>query len=260
MKRFLSIVATLLAVFASGQLVSTPSRAYAAPTAVSGQATARPTLRYKVQGQSAAVKLAQTRLKQFGYYTGAVDGKFGVGMANAVLNYQRAQGISDTAVIGSQTWVRLLRNPQRPVVRSGVSSDIVAANRGRVVLYGDKAQRKLFYVKNGHVVRSFNVRFGGFTRVENKRKADYGTYRVHQTVSGTYRVLRKNANPNSPVYGPGIMPWSTIFDPNMYFHYSADFARTGYTRSSHGCVNIGNRVDAKWIYDNTPIGAKVVIR
>ena len=53
------------------------------------------------------------------------------------------------------------------------------------------------------------------------------------------------------------MPYSVMFDPNMYVTYSADFAKRGYIRSSHGCVNVASKDDAKWIFDNTPIEARV---
>ena len=64
------------------------------------------------QGQSAVlslgsrgekVALIQQRLKDWGYYTGAVDGIFGRGTHNAVVRFQRQNGLSVDGQVGKQT-------------------------------------------------------------------------------------------------------------------------------------------------------------
>ena len=64
------------------------------------------------QGQSAVlslgsrgekVALIQQRLKEWGYYTGAVDGVFGRGTHNAVVRFQRQNGLSVDGQVGKQT-------------------------------------------------------------------------------------------------------------------------------------------------------------
>ena len=79
------------------------------------------------------------------------------------------------------------------------------------------------------------------------------------TASGTWKVYDKQVNPYSKTYGAGAMPYSTMFYPDMYVHYSPGFASQGYAGSSHGCVNIRKLADAKWIFKNTPIGSKVFV-
>ena len=49
------------------------------------------------------VALIQQRLKDWGYYTGAVDGIFGRGTHNAVVRFQRQNGLSVDGQVGKQT-------------------------------------------------------------------------------------------------------------------------------------------------------------
>ena len=123
-----------------------------------------------------------------------------------------------------------------------------------VVLCVDQAHRKLSYVKDGTVVKAIPVRLGGWADHPKTK-----VWRVFATANGTYSVYKKMVSPPSENYGAGAMPYSVMFDPNMYVHYSSGFRSVGYAKSSHGCVNVGSLEDAKWFYANTPIGAKVVV-
>lgn len=49
------------------------------------------------------VALIQQRLKQWGYYTGAVDGVFGRGTYNAVVRFQRQNGLAVDGQVGKKT-------------------------------------------------------------------------------------------------------------------------------------------------------------
>ena len=53
------------------------------------------------------VSALQTRLKALGYFTGTVDGQYGSGTAQAVKNFQRANGLNPDGVAGTQTLTRL---------------------------------------------------------------------------------------------------------------------------------------------------------
>ena len=193
------------------------------------------------------VSVLQTYLKNNGFYNLAVDGSFETGTANAVLNFQRSQKLTDDAIAGPITWSRL----KAPLT---LSYPIPAAcKEAGTRICVSKAQRKLRMYKSGVLVKQINVRVGGWTTDK------YGNYRVHHTVPGTYSVYNKDPNPSSVRYGENAMPWSVMFDPNMYVHYSDDFRIYGYARASHGCVNVGNYTDAEWIYNNTPLNSKVIV-
>ncbi len=194
-------------------------------------------------------KVLQKRLKDLGFYAGSVDGIVGTGTLNGVLNYQRSQHLADDAIVGQGTWARLRANPQ-PAVKDIVPK--ACYNSGRVACVS-KATRTASFYKNGTRVKSIKVRIGGWTDDRT------GKMRVHHTVKGTYTVFNKDKNPSSVRYGEGAMPLSVMFDPNMYFHYSAGFARDGYMKSSHGCVNIASRAEAEWVFGYLQKGDKVIV-
>ncbi|ABW19608.1 spore cortex-lytic enzyme [Alkaliphilus oremlandii] len=53
------------------------------------------------------VRIAQSRLKQWGYLEGGVDGVFGKTTYDAVIKFQKANGLTPDGVIGAQTRVAL---------------------------------------------------------------------------------------------------------------------------------------------------------
>lgn len=54
-----------------------------------------------------AVKTLQQRLKQLGYYSGSVDGDFGDGTEQAVIAFQKANGLDADGVAGTRTITKL---------------------------------------------------------------------------------------------------------------------------------------------------------
>ena len=49
------------------------------------------------------VKEVQTKLKRWGYYYGEVDGRFGAGTKEAVIAFQRKNGLNADGVVGAST-------------------------------------------------------------------------------------------------------------------------------------------------------------
>ena len=58
---------------------------------------------YKRGSSGDTVREIQTRLKNWGYYSGAVDGVYGSGTEEAVRLFQRKNGLSVDGVAGSDT-------------------------------------------------------------------------------------------------------------------------------------------------------------
>lgn len=225
---------------------TTPAPAAPAAPAAISDACAASVVRVGSKGD--CVKQGLAALKAASYYSPKVGTSFGASAANWTLHYQRSRGLSETATLDAATW-QALRSGQ------GKVAEVISAScRGAGVnICVNKAHQKMYWVKDGKVVKTIKVRTAGWNQDKN------GNWRIHHTPSGTYRVYNKAANPTSLRYGEGAMPYSTMFDPNMYFHYSAGFASVGYSGSSHGCVNIASRADAKWVMDNTPLGTKVAV-
>lgn len=195
------------------------------------------------------VTLLQTDLKKAGFYPWAKSRYVTVAGANAILNYQRSRGLQADGWVGKTTWLALAT--KAPTVSKQLPDTCYTKG---VVLCVDQAHRTLTWLRNGKVVKKFNVRLGGYAQ-----HAKTHIWRNFPTANGTWKVYDKQVNPKSDNYGSGAMPYSTMFYPDMYVHYSPGFHSQGYSQSSHGCVNIRNRSDAIWIFKNTPIGAKVHI-
>ncbi len=64
-----------------------------------------PTLR--PQDRGSAVKVAQGRLRQLGYYWGAEDGIYGAGTTSAVQRFKKDMGMPQTDVIDAATWEKM---------------------------------------------------------------------------------------------------------------------------------------------------------
>lgn len=57
----------------------------------------------KIGSRSEEVRDIQTRLKNWGYYNGNVDGIFGTGTKNAVIAFQKANGLVADGIVGKKT-------------------------------------------------------------------------------------------------------------------------------------------------------------
>ena len=194
-------------------------------------------------------KLALSRLKKAGFYRWQAGSYIGVAGANALLNYQRSRGLTPTGTTTKQTWIALATKAKP------ADAQLPAKCLGKGVnLCVNQGARKLTFLRDGKVIRTFAVRLGGWASHPKTHK-----WRVFPTANGSWRVFDKQVNPKSENYGSGAMPYSVMFHPDMYVHYSPGFHADGYAKSSHGCVNIGRISDAIWIYKHTPVGSRVTV-
>ena len=90
------------------------------------------------QGSSGeAVKTLQQKLKNWGYYSGSVDGVFGSGTKSAVMYFQRNNGLTADGVVGSRTAAALgitLGGSSTSSNGTSTSSDLTLLAR---VVYGE---------------------------------------------------------------------------------------------------------------------------
>ncbi len=72
------------------------------------------------QGSSGGeVKEVQRRLKNWGYYTGGVDGVFGAATKKAVIAFQKKNGLTADGVVGKATYQALGMNASSSVLQGG---------------------------------------------------------------------------------------------------------------------------------------------
>jgi len=68
------------------------------------------------------VKEVQRRLKNWGYYTGSVDGVFGAGTKKAVIAFQKKNGLTADGVVGKATYQALGMNSSANALGGGASN------------------------------------------------------------------------------------------------------------------------------------------
>lgn len=71
-------------------------------------------------------KLVQQRLKELGYYTGRVDGKFGSGSVNALKAFQMKNGLESDGIAGSGTYALLFSYLAKPAVEVPTLAPVTA--------------------------------------------------------------------------------------------------------------------------------------
>ena len=132
MKKILAIGALTL-VFAVAAAV--PATAYAMTRTQSGEA-AFAAVEAEVLRQGSVgdeVKEVQRRLKQWGYYSGSVDGIFGSATKKAVIYFQQKNGLTADGIVGKATYAALGMNDSYNVLNgkrpsSGSSSNYTSSD------------------------------------------------------------------------------------------------------------------------------------
>ncbi len=108
-KKTLALAMATLAVTAAGAIASltnTNDMQASANIAIESEyAVEAAVLKQGSSGQE--VKEVQRRLKLWGYYNGAVDGVFGAGTRNAVIAFQKKNGLKADGVVGKSTYKAL---------------------------------------------------------------------------------------------------------------------------------------------------------
>ena len=112
----LSLVLAASAAAATVGIAHSASVAETAQTAIVEAAVLR-------QGSTGGeVKEVQRRLKQWGYYSGAVDGIFGSGTRAAVVSFQKKNGLTADGIVGKATYAALGMNDSYNALNQGGSS------------------------------------------------------------------------------------------------------------------------------------------
>ena len=74
---------------------------------------------YSQGSKGETVKLIQTKLKRWGYYTGALDGQYGAKTADAVRYFQKTNGLKADGVCGPKTLAALGISPGSDTASTG---------------------------------------------------------------------------------------------------------------------------------------------
>ena len=113
----------------------------------------------------------------------------------------------------------------------------------KVSICVDKTQKLVRYVVRGTPRLTLDARFG---------------FSGADTREGTFRVNSKSRDHHSSLYRTW-MPFAMFFSGGQAVHYSPYFARDGYSGGSHGCVNLRDFDNARWLFDRVPVGTRVYV-
>ena len=248
---------------ASGTAPTTASVAPTPPPATQTAAspkvtpTRAPVVLLRPGDSSPKVRELQARLKQLRWYDGDVTDHYGTRTTAAVKGFQAKRGFASTGLLDEQTWGRVVsmsRPPTRDELNNVVPKPVVASPgklswdvdqrclTGRVICIS-KATRMLTWVVDGVPQYQFDVRFGS---------------EALPTREGTFAITWKKKDVISNLYYTP-MPYSMFFSGGQAIHYSFNFARLGYNGSSHGCVNVRDWNALVRLYNEAPVGTKVVV-
>lgn len=182
------------------------------------------------------VRAAQDRLHALGYWLGTKDGIYGNLTKQAVMAFQKVQGLSRDGVLGPRTRAALA-GAVRPKARS----------RSGLVMEIDKRRQVILMVKNGKVQWVFNTSTG-----TEQYYTSGGRRYLADTPEGRFRINRQ-------IDGWRVNHLGRLYRPK-YFHPDG-IAIHGSTSvpaypASHGCARV-SMTAMDWLWRRVPIGSGV---
>jgi N-acetylmuramoyl-L-alanine amidase len=229
MKNIIKIIALALIIATAGVTMTTAVSKTSVETAYA--------LTLKQGSRGDTVKTMQKKLKNWGYYTGAVDGIFGANTKKAVMLFQKKNGLSVDGIVGNQTLKALGMSSAGSSSGSGYSdADVNLLAR---LIYGEaRGESYVGQVAVGAVVMnriksaSFPNTMSGviyqryaFTAVDDGQ--------INLTPNATARKAALDAmNGWDPSYG-------------AIYYYNPRTATSSWIFSRQTTVTIGNHVFAK---------------
>jgi peptidoglycan hydrolase-like protein with peptidoglycan-binding domain len=185
-----------------------------------------------------SVTALQQRLSDLGYWLGEPDGTYGQLTRQAVMAFQKAEGLGRDGVAGPDTQGRLA-TATRPAARS-TSGNVIEI---------DLARQILFVVQNGQVRWVLNTSTGSG---EAYASSSGGTA-VAATPTGQFTIYRE-------IDGVREAPLGTLFRPK-YFNGGIAIHGAGNVPAypaSHGCARVTNAaIDLLWSSGVAEIGTPV---
>jgi peptidoglycan hydrolase-like protein with peptidoglycan-binding domain len=190
------------------------------------------------QATGPRVRALQERLRDLGYWLGTPDGSYGSLTVQAVMAFQKVNGLERDGIAGATT-LAALETASRPDGRS-TSGSLVEV---------DKERQVLFVVRDGEVAWAVNVSTG-----TEKPYYVNGRTELADTPPGRWTVA----------WAEDGIDWGELgglYRPR-YFH-SDGIAVHGYHDvpaypASHGCVRVANQVmDWIWSANVMPLGSIV---
>ena len=192
------------------------------------------TLRLDEEGD--AVLALQQRLLDLGYWMGEPDGHFGQLTRQAVMAFQKVEGLSRDGIAGPATQERLA-SAGRPAPRGGDGLEI------------DLERQVLFVVQGGQVQWAINTSTGNGEAYVSASGADA----IAATPTGRFSIQRQIDGVRDAPLGKLYRP--KYFTGGIAVHGSGSIPATP---ASHGCARVTNSaMDMLWSSGVAEIGTPV---
>lgn len=185
-----------------------------------------------------AVLALQNRLTELGYWLGKPDGNYGQLTRQAVMAFQKVEGLGRDGVAGPATQERLAA-AGRPKAQAGNGIEI------------DLQRQVLFLVEGGQVRWAVNASTGNGEAYASPTGRDA----VAVTPTGQFRVERQ-------IDGTREAPLGTLYRPKYFIGGIAVHGSGSVPAfpASHGCVRVTNSaMDMIWSSGIAAIGAPVLV-
>lgn len=174
-----------------------------------------------------AVLALQQRLSELGYWVAEADGSYGLTTQQAVMAFQKAEGLGRDGVAGPETLGRL-QNAGR-VTAASTSGNLIEVDLGRQLL---------FVIQNGQVLWAFNTSTG-----TSSTPTPPGNFTISRQIDG----LRQS--------DLGLLWRPKYFNGGIAVHGSDSIP--GYP-ASHGCVRVSDpAINWMWASGVAEIGTAV---
>ena len=197
-------------------------------------------LTVKQGSRGETVKKIQRKLKNWGYYTGAVDGIFGANTKKAVIYFQRKNGLTPDGIVGTKTFQALGiatgTTSSSPSGTNGYSSSDVAL-LARLIHAEARGESYTGQVAVGAVVLN-RVRSSSFPNTISG--VIYQPYAFTCVADGQI-----NLNPNQTAYNAAkdaMNGWDPSY--GALYYYNPATATSAWIFSRKTTVTIGNHVFA----------------
>lgn len=186
------------------------------------------------------VTSAQQRLTDLGYWLGDIDGKVGPSTKQAILAFQKLNGLTTNSTLDDSTKAALV-TAERPVPKTTVGDNVEI----------DKTHQVILFTHNGETRWVLNTSTGTERKYWNGSSSA-----LADTPVGDYKVYRE-VNKSDP--GPlGALYRPKYFRTDGIAVHGAPYVPA--FADSHGCARVTNAaMDFIWSEDLMPIGVEVSV-
>ena len=193
------------------------------------------------------IAIAQQRLLSLGFWLAAADGSYGLTTQQAVMAFQKWNGMPRSGKLDAATAQRL-SFPNCPPTQGRNGNDLLEVDKGRQLA---------FFVKGGKLLWVVNTSTGGgyyYEAVDENNGNPISDYAI--TTNGTFHIYRVS---DEPAYKGSL---GTLYRPRFVV---GGIAMHGYPNvpnypASHGCIRVTNAaMDMVWAQNLLPIGQTVII-